>query len=48
MISVKVLASTATATATRNHDYYNAGEWLPLHYFMNVIRKSEMTPLKGK
>jgi hypothetical protein len=32
----------------RNYDYYNGGKWLPPDYFMNVIRKSQMTPVNGK
>jgi hypothetical protein len=32
----------------RNFDYYSEGKWLPPNYFMNAIRKSQMTPVKGK
>jgi len=32
----------------RNYDYYDAGKWLPPNHFMNVIRKSQLTPVKGK
>jgi len=32
----------------RNYDDYNAGKGLPPHCFMNVIRKSQLTPVKGK
>jgi hypothetical protein len=32
----------------RNYDYYVEGKWLPPDYFMNMIRKSQMTPAPKK